>query len=112
MKNGASPLYMACQEEHEEIVKLLLAYKADTYLCNKNSKYSPLYIACEIGNKKIVELLLNNGANANLCIEDGLCPLHIACQKGHYSIVNILLNNKADINQRKKKRSKSSLHRF
>lgn len=34
-KNGTSPMYVTCQEEHTDIIKIILRYKADVYLCNE-----------------------------------------------------------------------------
>lgn len=56
-----SPLYVACQNGHEHIVKLLLSYGANINLCTENG-VSPLCIAYQQEHESIVELLLNEGA--------------------------------------------------
>nr|XP_034329461.1 ankyrin-3-like isoform X2 [Crassostrea gigas]XP_034329462.1 ankyrin-3-like isoform X2 [Crassostrea gigas] len=96
-EDGASPLYIACQNGHDSTVQLLLSNGANINSCNKNGA-SPLYIACQNGHDSTVQLLLNNGANIELCANDGASPLYIACQNGHDSTVQLLLSNGAHIN--------------
>nr|XP_034328415.1 uncharacterized protein LOC117689960 [Crassostrea gigas] len=96
-EDGASPLYKACQNEHDSIVQLLLSNGADINLCDEDGA-SPLYIACQNGHDYTVKLLLSNGADINLCDEDEASPLYIACRNRHDSIVQLLLSNGADIN--------------
>ncbi|XP_065941837.1 serine/threonine-protein phosphatase 6 regulatory ankyrin repeat subunit B-like [Magallana gigas] len=97
MENGASPLYIACQEGHNNIVDLLVSNGADINLCTKNGA-SPLLIACEEEHDDIVQNLLSKGANINTSMEDGTSPLFKACHEGHENTVRILLHNGADVN--------------
>lgn len=62
LKNGASPLHIACKNGHDRILQLLLDNGADinTYMDNGAS---PLYIACQNGHKITAKLLLSNGAD-------------------------------------------------
>nr|XP_034330634.1 uncharacterized protein LOC105344498 isoform X7 [Crassostrea gigas] len=96
-KNGATPLYIACQNGHNSTVQLLLSNGADLNLCDEDGT-SPLFVACQNGHNSTVKLLLSNGADINLCREDGVSPLSIACFNGHDSTVPLLLSNGADIN--------------
>lgn len=113
-KNGASPLYVSCQEGNENIVQLLLSYEADINLCMKDGarligngaiinardeyEASPLNVACQRGYDSIVQLLLSKGADINLCDKFGVSPLDIARERGHYRIVQLLkAHRKIDI---------------
>ncbi|XP_062612944.1 ankyrin-1-like [Saccostrea cucullata] len=96
-KNGASPLYIACQNGHDSTVQLLLNNGADINLCD-NDGFSPLLVAGKNGHDSTVQLLLNNGADVNLSNKNGASPLYIACQNRHDSTVQLLVNNGADIN--------------
>lgn len=60
-KTGASPLLIAGQEGHDDIVELLLNNGADINLCTTTDA-SPLFIACQTGHNSVVQLLLNRGA--------------------------------------------------
>jgi hypothetical protein len=51
--NGVSPLVIACEYHHTEIVEMLLENKADINKCT-NIGESPLYITCQNGYLDIV----------------------------------------------------------
>ncbi|XP_076105878.1 uncharacterized protein LOC143074214 [Mytilus galloprovincialis] len=94
---GASPLYIACQEGHTEVVKMLITNNAEINKC-RDPGVSPLLIACENGYTGIVQMLIANMADINKCRDnDGVSPLFMACQKGHNEIVKMLITNNADI---------------
>lgn len=93
-----TPLYKACQNKSESIVKHLLAKRADINLCGENKK-TPLHKACENGDKTIVQLLLGHDADIKVVSKDWGGPFHEACGKGHESIVELLLDRGVDINE-------------
>lgn len=64
-KDGASPLYVACQRGYYNIVKLLLKQGAEINLCLKYVT-TPLYAASENGHEKTVQLLLDNKADSDI----------------------------------------------
>jgi ankyrin repeat protein len=52
--NGASPLYIACQEGHLNIVLKLLDKNVNTDVNKcRDSGLLPLYIACQIGHDSL-----------------------------------------------------------
>lgn len=97
-ENGVSPLYIACQEGHADIVQHFLINRANINIRTKNGT-SPLTIACHEGHYRIVDTLLRNEADIQSSMEDGSNPLFIACQQGHADIVNLLLQKEADANR-------------
>ncbi|XP_052703310.1 serine/threonine-protein phosphatase 6 regulatory ankyrin repeat subunit A-like isoform X3 [Crassostrea angulata] len=97
MKDGTSPLFVACENGDNSIVQLLLRNRAAINLCQINGT-SPLYIACQNGHESTVQLLLRYGADINLCQIDQASPLYTACQNGHDNTVQLLLSNGADTN--------------
>jgi len=62
--NGATPLFIACQNGHENVVKYLLEHGVNI---NKelNDGWTPLIIACCKGHENVVKYLLEHGANIN-----------------------------------------------
>lgn len=54
-----SPLFVACQNGHGNIVKILLENGADINLCKTNGE-SPLLIACLKGHVEIAQRLLEH----------------------------------------------------
>lgn len=96
-ENKTSPLFVACQNGHDDTVHLLLNRGADINL-HRNKETSPLYISCQRGDHAIVKALLNNGADIKACEEEGASPLYIACQYGHESTASLLIQYGANVN--------------
>ncbi|XP_076081216.1 uncharacterized protein LOC143052139 [Mytilus galloprovincialis] len=109
-KQYVTPLFIASQRGHVEIVKLLLQNGADVNKCKKNGA-SPLFVACHEGHLEIVKLLHKSKADVNLCkhqkllgeadqigleIKGCISPLFIACKIGNSKIVQFLLDHDAD----------------
>ncbi|XP_063412587.1 uncharacterized protein LOC134695294 [Mytilus trossulus] len=87
-----SPLFLACDRGHKDIVELLLENNSDVSKCNIY-KDSPLYAACQRGRTDIVKLLLQSDANVSECYSDGVSPLVVACKEGHTETLELLLQN-------------------
>jgi ankyrin len=62
MKSGATPLFMASQEGHLEITRLLLEHGAAIYQATSNGA-TPLSVARHGGHSRIVQLLQEHGAD-------------------------------------------------
>lgn len=94
--SGDSPLHIACENGHDNIVQLLLNKGAKINLCGKYLN-SPLHEAFRNGCKSTVQLLLKNGADINIrdTLERSL--LYVACDEGDLITVNMLLSMKVDI---------------
>ena len=90
-KRGMSPLYVACQEGHTEVVRALLSAGAMVDLPTKLGA-SPLYAACQKGHLEVVCTLLSGGARVDLPANDGMSPLHTTCHFGHIGAVHALLS--------------------
>ncbi|XP_052067759.1 uncharacterized protein LOC127707249 [Mytilus californianus] len=78
--SGESPLFIACQKNHKEIVQILIDNEADINKC-RDDGLSPLSVACQKNHKEIVKLLLDNKADTNLQAADGTSPLFVACRE-------------------------------
>jgi ankyrin repeat protein len=110
--NGRTPLSYAAERETTDVVKLLLAAKADP---NGGNLDTPLLAAIQHRNLASAELLLQAGANPNAKIlitwsvlignmfygEGGtqpVTPLHLAITQDQLPMVQLLLKYKADPN--------------
>ena len=96
-ENGVTPLILASQFGHYQVVELLLKNGADPNIHN-NDGLTPLILASQFGHYQVVEILLKNGADPNIHNNDGFTALIVASQFGHYQVVEILLKNGADPN--------------
>jgi ankyrin repeat protein len=101
----STPLFISCQNNHEEIVRLLFRYEVNVNQPTNDSV--SLYIACQNGHTEIVRLLLNHPKiKVNQPRNNGSTPLYIACQKGYTDIVDLLLaRTEIKVNQPRNDRS-------
>jgi ankyrin repeat protein len=96
-KNGMTPLSFAAGAGHADVVKRLLASKADVN-ARDNNGMTPLYAAAGFGHKDTVELLLANQADVNARDKNGITPLFVATFNSHAAVVKLLLASNADVN--------------
>lgn len=93
-EKGLTPLMLATQKKHKDIVELLLSHGADI-----NAKldygFTALFYPCMFGDVELAKLLIDNGADVN-AREDGNTPLMWAAFRGHVKIVELLLSNGAN----------------
>jgi hypothetical protein len=92
MDGGCTPFYIACNQGHVDIVRLLVEAGG----CDRNKAMddgrTPFYIACQQGHVDVVRLLLEAGeCDRNKAMDDGRTPFYIACQKGHVDVVRLLV---------------------
>ena len=95
--NGVSPLFIAAKENHDDVVRLLLAEIDPRDSILKSSGSSPLHVAAFFGSTAVVEILLDDGRLPvdGLTIEDDT-PLHSAATSGQLKIIEALLRHGAD----------------
>ncbi|RLN37307.1 hypothetical protein BBJ28_00024185 [Nothophytophthora sp. Chile5] len=86
----------ASQNDHTDVVELLLANKASVDIQRPNGA-SALFIACQNGQVGAARALLVSGAAIELADDEGFTALMAASQKGHTDVVDLLLANKASV---------------
>ena len=94
-KNGKTPLILACNKHHSQVVLTLIKGGANPNLAEDDGN-TPLTVACHSDNVSIVSDLLNAGADITGANKDGITSLIAACTQGHADIVTILLKAGAD----------------
>lgn len=130
LSDGSTPLLLAVLLSEQDLVKVLLQYRADPNIPDNSGRTplhcalsqpsilqvllgskpevntktkegeTPLYWASSAGLAPAVELLLKNGADPNIADSHGNTPLHLAALKSYKEIVELLLAKGADPNAR------------
>lgn len=96
--NGLTPLYLAAQSGHAEIVSSLLAEGASVNSVGRFGR-TPLHRAVRGGHISVVRALLSSpGIRLNDRQEGGDSALHEAASNGHTDIVELLIAAGADVN--------------
>ena len=85
---GGTPLYIASQNRHCDVVEALLRGGADVNKAS-NDGVTPLLKASQDGHCDVVEALVRAGADLTLAWR-GQTPLHKATRKGHTDVVRVL----------------------
>jgi ankyrin repeat protein len=88
-KKGTTPLHVAANNGHKDVVQLLLVNGAEVN-ARDNKKMTPLHIAVINGHKEVIELLLTNGADANAKNNREMAPSHLALANDRHEIAAIL----------------------
>ncbi|KAI7798397.1 transient receptor potential cation channel [Triplophysa rosa] len=89
-KNGWSPLLLAAERGHTEVVRLLLQNNARVDVFDEEGK-AAIHLAAEQGHQDIVDILLSHKAFVNAKTKLGLTPLHLSAQSGSARLVRSLV---------------------
>lgn len=88
---GASPLYVACEEGYFAIAQRLLRSEASPGTGGRGGM-TPLHAVCLNGHTNLVRLLLERGALPGHCMNaEGTSPLHVAVEGKYLRVVKTLL---------------------
>ena len=90
-----SPLHLAAESGHTEIVEILLEHGAHPNLPDIEGT-TPLHLSIYYRHPATVEALIKHDANPNAQNYQGFTPLHFAAENGDLTVVEILLEHGAD----------------
>lgn len=110
--DGATPLMIAAQEGHNEIVQALLETDKSGLDVKEHSQgITALTLAVQEGHDSVVATLLGSGAK-QLAKNNGFTPLMIAAEKGHNEIIGLLLSqSRAEIDVQHPVEGFTALHK-
>ena len=96
-EQGFTPFIFACQENHVNIVNILLSKGSNINATTRNKVGGTgFYLACKNGNVELMKLLLSKGALLTPNKMGGT-PFFIACMQGRVEAVKFLIKINADI---------------
>jgi ankyrin repeat protein len=103
-KRGNSPLHIAAEKGHSEVLNLLLSMKSATkriFDGNVGKKFTPLHLAAAKGHTTCVVLLLQKmKPKIDVTDHHGMTPLHHAAIQGHFDVAEKLLEATANVDAR------------
>lgn len=107
---GATPLMYACAKSQPEIVKLLLAAKADPVAnANDQNAWPVLMYAAHSGSTGAITALLEKGALPDDSDRYQDTPLMLAAMRGHKEAVEVLAKAGAKLNVQETRNNNSPL---
>jgi ankyrin repeat protein len=106
-----SPLHLAVENGHMELISILLRAGASVDLVSQADGYTPLHRAASLGHHEAVQLLLSSGARVDAVADTlGETPLHLASARGHIQVVKVLMDYDAEINSQRRLSEETPLH--
>lgn len=97
-EKGQSPLLRAIDQDHPEVVRVLVKYISSREPKRPSPASESLLWAVRKGNKEIVSLLLPFQDQIESQTDEGRTPLSIAAENGDEVIVKLLMDAGARIN--------------
>lgn len=98
-RGGATPLLVAIQQDHGEVVHMLVENGANPQgvMVHKGITYDGLHLASSWGSIDAVHALLDSGIAVDCLDSQGKAALHLAALKGSVPVAILLLNYGATI---------------
>ena len=96
--DGCTALYVAFDEDEDDIAEMLLKHGADPDVGNMDIGEDNTLLAWLSSRRKLtqVKMLLEQGTDPNVPGKSGLYPLHMAARTGGKQVLELLLTHGAD----------------
>ncbi|XP_057535115.1 ankyrin repeat-containing protein ITN1-like [Amaranthus tricolor] len=109
---GETPLFIAAEKGHLEVVKALLPHTTSEGVSARNQiGFTALHVAASQGHQAIVQVLLDHDPELSKTLgQSNTTPLISAAVRGHVEVVNVLLSQNSNLLEMPKSNGKNALH--
>ncbi|XP_066172726.1 ankyrin repeat and SOCS box protein 3 isoform X2 [Sylvia atricapilla] len=104
-ESSSTPLFLAVENRHTEVVEFLLQHGTNVEGSHSWSGWNSLHQASFQGSTEIMQMLLEKGAGKDCRDDFGITPLFVAAQYGQLESLQLLLSHGADVNCQAKDRA-------
>ena len=109
-RQGLTPLMLAADRGHEDVVELLVRRGADVHLTAPNQA-TPLHYLIKQGSWANINMLIKYDSNVlQAKTEEGETPLHLAVSQGSYGTIKLLLALSCDVAAKTPRKNDSVIH--
>ena len=96
--NNRTALMMACKENHEDAIHVLLKAVSDTYIADENGDTCLMYAVDGLCSKEVLQAIIDLGTDVNATNKNNHTALMMGCKKRHEDAIHVLLKAGSDTN--------------